>query len=73
MFIEMNNYQQYFSFGFAELTSFGSFAPPKEMKQRKGVPKCQPQPKRAPATQAFMRYRFGYGSHHFGFCQRTTV
>ena len=26
MFIEMNNYQQYFSFGFAELISFGSFA-----------------------------------------------
>jgi len=38
---------------------FISFAPPKETNQRKGGPKCQLQPKRAPATQAFMRYRFG--------------
>jgi hypothetical protein len=45
---------------------FISFAPPKEMKQRKRGPKCQLQPKRAPATQAFTRYRFGCSSHHFG-------
>jgi hypothetical protein len=30
---------------------FISFAPPKEMNQRKGVRKCQLQPKRTPATQ----------------------
>src|ERR1035437_8924307 len=32
---------------------FISFAPPKEMNQRKGVRKCQLQPKRAPVTQTF--------------------
>ena len=62
---------------------FISFAPPKETNQRKGGPnraagelgeaKCQLQPKRALATQAFMRYRFGCSSHHFVICPRALI
>ena len=52
---------------------FISFAPPKETNQRKGGPKCELQPKRALATQAFTRYRFGCSSHHFGVCPRALI
>jgi hypothetical protein len=38
---------------------FFSFAPPKEMKQRKGVRKRQPQPFCPPDAQAFMRHQKG--------------
>ena len=52
---------------------FISFAPPKEMNQRKGGRKCQLQPKRAPATQAIKALPFWLKFTPFPVCPRASI
>jgi hypothetical protein len=52
---------------------FISFAPPKEMNQRKGGRKCQLQPKRAPAALALLALPFCLKFTPFPVCPRTTI
>jgi len=52
---------------------FISFAPPKEMNQRKRGRKCQLQPKRAPATLALLALPFCLKFAPFPVCPRTSI
>jgi len=52
---------------------FISFAPPKEMNQRKRGRKCQLQPKLAPATLAILAQPFWLNFAPFPFCLRTLI
>ena len=52
---------------------FISFAPPKEMNQRKGGRKCQLQSKRAPATQAIKALPFCLKFTPFPVCPRSSI
>jgi hypothetical protein len=60
-------------FGNTKSSLFISFAPPKEMNQRKGGRKCQLQPKRAPATQALLALPFCLKFAPFPVCSPAVI